>query len=61
MGTNTQVSDPSGGPFVSVSAGASPGSQGIGASLQVSHAILVEIAFAALSLVVLGYVFRKGG
>lgn len=60
MGTNTNVSDPAGGPYVALSAGAAPGAQGIGASLQTSHAILVEIGVAATLLVVLGYIFRKG-
>ncbi len=57
---NTFVSDPhGGGPYVAVSAGAAPGSQGIGASLQISHAILVIIGTSATALVVLGYLFRK--
>jgi hypothetical protein len=56
---NTHVSDPSGGPYVALSAGAAPGAQGIGASLQVSHAILVIIGTSATALVVLGYLFRK--
>jgi hypothetical protein len=60
MGQNTMVSNPNGGgPYVSVSAGAAPGSQGIGASLQISHAILIIIGTSATALVVLGYLFRK--
>jgi hypothetical protein len=59
-GTNTFVSNPSGGgPYVAFSAGAAPGAQGIGGSLQISHAILVIIASSATALVVLGYLFRK--
>ena len=58
---NTNVSNPNGGgPYVALSAGSAPGAQGVGASLQVSHAIIVEIAMATLGLVVIGYVFRKG-
>jgi len=57
---NTHVSDPNGGgPYVSLSAGASPGSQGVGASLQISHAILVIIGTSAAALVALGILFRK--
>ncbi len=57
---NTFVSDPhAGGPYVALSAGAAPGAQGIGASLQISHAILVIIGTSATALVVLGYLFRK--
>jgi hypothetical protein len=60
MGSNTLVSNPNGGgPYVGLSVGAAPGAQGVGASLQVSHAILVIIGTAATALVVLGYVFRK--
>jgi hypothetical protein len=58
--SNTMVSDPSGsGPYVALSAGAAPGAQGIGATLQVSHAILIIIGTSATALVVLGYLFRK--
>ncbi len=57
---NTYVSDPNGGgPYVALSAGSAPGAQGIGASLQISHAILVIIGTSATALVVLGYLFRK--
>lgn len=57
---NTQVSYPNGGgPYVAVSAGAAPGSQGIGASLAISHAVLVIIGSSAAALIVLGYLFRK--
>jgi hypothetical protein len=60
MAGNTMVSNPNGGgPYVAVSAGAAPGAQGVGASLQVSHAILVIIGTSATALVVLGYLFRK--
>jgi hypothetical protein len=60
MGSNTMVSDPTNnGPYVALSAGAAPGAQGVGASLQVSHAILVIIGTSATALVVLGYLFRK--
>lgn len=59
MANNTFVSDPNGGPYVALSAGAAPGAQGVGASLQVSHAILVIIGTSATALVVLGYLFRK--
>jgi hypothetical protein len=44
---------------VALSAGAAPGAQGIGATLQVSHAILIIIGTSATALVVLGYLFRK--
>lgn len=57
--SNTFVSNPSGGPYVQASAGAAPGSQGVGASLQISHAVLVIIGSSATALVVLGYLFRK--
>lgn len=58
--TNTVVSNPNGGgPYVNLSAGAAPGAQGVGASLQISHAVLVIIGTAATVLVVLGYLFRK--
>lgn len=57
---NTHVSDPGGaGPYVSVSAGAAPGAQGIGANLAISHAVLVIIGSSMAALFVLGYVFRK--
>lgn len=56
---NTFVSDPSSGPYVALSAGSAPGAQGVGANLQVSHAILVIIGTSATALVVLGYLFRK--
>ena len=57
---NTHVSDPNGGgPYVALSAGSAPGAQGIGASLQISHAILVIIGTSAAALVALGIVFRK--
>jgi hypothetical protein len=60
MGSNTFVPNPNGGgPYVAISAGAAPGAQGVGASLQVSHAILVIIGTSATALVVLGYLFRK--
>jgi hypothetical protein len=59
---NTHVSNPNGGgPYVSLSAGAAPGSQGIGASLQISHAVLIIIGGSMAALFALGYVFRKGG
>jgi hypothetical protein len=59
--TNTHVSDPNGGgPYLAISAGGAPGSQGIGASLAVSHAVLVIIGSSMAALFVLGYVFRKG-
>jgi hypothetical protein len=57
--TATYASNPQGGPYVALSAGAAPGAQGIGASLQVSHAILVIIGSSAAALIVLGYLFRK--
>jgi hypothetical protein len=58
---NTQVSNPNGGgPYVALSAGAAPGSQGIGANLEVSHAVLVIIGGSMAALFALGYVFRKG-
>jgi hypothetical protein len=57
---STHVSNPNGGgPFLSVSAGAAPGSQGIGANLQISHAVLVIIGSSMAALFALGYVFRK--
>lgn len=57
---NTHVSDPNGGgPYVSLSAGAAPGSQGIGANLEVSHAVIVIIGSSMAALFVLGYLFRK--
>ena len=60
FGGNTMVSDPNGGgPYVALSAGSAPGAQGVGASLQVSHAILVIIGTSATALVILGYLFRK--
>jgi hypothetical protein len=57
--SNTYVSNPQSGPYVSLSAGAAPGAQGVGANLQVSHAVLVIIGTSATALVVLGYLFRK--
>jgi hypothetical protein len=58
--TNTHVSDPNGGgPYVNLSAGAAPGSQGIGANLAVSHGVIVIIGTSMAALFVLGYVFRK--
>jgi hypothetical protein len=60
MPTNTYVSPvQGGGPFVNFSAGAAPGAQGIGASLQISHAILVIIGSSMATLFLLGYLFRK--
>jgi hypothetical protein len=57
---NTHISSPQGGgPFVSLSAGAAPGSQGIGANLQVSHAVIVIITSSMAALFLLGYLFRK--
>lgn len=56
--TNTHVSNP-GNPYVAFSAGAAPGAQGFGASLQISHAVLLIIGSAATFLVVMGYLFRK--
>jgi hypothetical protein len=58
-GNNTMVSDPSGGPYVALSAGAAPGSQGIGGSLAISHAVLVIIGSSMAGLFLLGYLFRK--
>lgn len=59
--TNTMVSNTAGGPYVqgTVSAGAAPGAQGLGANLQISNAILVIIGASAVALVALGYLFRK--
>lgn len=57
---NTLVSNPNGGgPYVALSAGSGPGAQGIGANLQVSHAVLVIIGTSMASLFLLGYLFRK--
>jgi hypothetical protein len=57
---NTFVSNPTGGgPYVALSAGSAPGAQGVGASLQISHAVLLIIGSSATALVVLGYLFRK--
>lgn len=56
----THVSSPNGGgPYVSLSAGAAPGAQGIGANLQISHAVLVIIGTSMAALFALGYLFRK--
>lgn len=58
---NTFSSQP-GGFEASVHAGSSsPGAQGLGANLEVSHAILVVIGTAFAALVALGIVFRRGG
>lgn len=60
MGQATHVSNPNGGgPYVALSAGAAPGSQGIGANLQVSHAVIVIITTSMAALFALGYLFRK--
>lgn len=57
---STHVSNPNGGgPYVALSAGAAPGSQGVGANLQISHAVLVIIGSSMGALFVLGYLFRK--
>lgn len=59
-GGSTHVSNPNGGgPYVNLSAGAAPGAQGVGASLQISHAVLVIIGSSMAALFVLGYLFRK--
>jgi hypothetical protein len=58
---NTHVSSP-GGLMANAQIGStSPGAQGVGANLQVSHAVLVVIGTAAAVLVGLGFLFRRGG
>jgi hypothetical protein len=59
LGVATQVSNPAGGPYVAAGISAAPGAGGVGASLQISHAVLVIIGGAATFLVVMGIVFRK--
>ena len=58
---NTYSSQPGGFQASASAGGTSPGASGVGASLQVSHAILVVIGTAFAGLVVLGIVFRRGG
>jgi len=57
LGTSTFVSNPS---TNTENPGATaPGSQGIGKSLQVTHAVIYVIGGAAVALFAIGYVFRR--
>jgi hypothetical protein len=58
---NTHVSTPGGFSASAQAGGTAPGASGVGANLQISHAILVVIGGAAAALVALGFVFRRGG
>jgi hypothetical protein len=58
---NTFASQPGGFELSAHAGSTSPGAQGVGANLAVSHAILVVIGTAFLGLVALGIVFRRGG
>lgn len=40
---------------------AAPGAQGPGSNLNVTHAVVVTLGSAALGLVALGWLFRRGG
>ena len=57
LGTSTYVSNPS-APQDTPTA-TSPGSQAVGKSLAVHHAVLYVIGGAALALFAIGYVFRR--
>lgn len=58
---NTHISSPGGLQASAQIGSTAPGAQGIGANLQVSHAVLVVIGSAAAVLVGLGILFRRGG
>lgn len=58
---NTYASNPGGFELSAHAGSSSPGAQGIGANLAVSHAILVVIGASLAGLVALGFVFRRGG
>lgn len=58
---NTFVSQPGGFQASAQVGSTSPGAQGVGANLQISHAILVVIGTASAVLVALGVLFRRGG